>query len=76
MMVDQLQSTNQRPRSWPELRLVSMGFHECFMHIKYSATSAKFHFFMKPLGERRKEFHHGETFGHSFTYVGNCVKPH
>jgi hypothetical protein len=31
---------------------------------------------MKPLGERRKEFHHGETFGHSFTCVGNCVKPH
>jgi hypothetical protein len=26
---------------------------------------------MKPLGERRKEFHHGETFVHSFTCVGN-----
>jgi hypothetical protein len=35
-----------------------------------------FTFCMKPLGERRKEFHHGETFGHSFTCVGNCVKPH
>jgi hypothetical protein len=35
-----------------------------------------FTFCMKPLGERRKEFHHGETFGHSFTWVGNCVKPH
>jgi hypothetical protein len=23
------------------------GFHECFMHIKYNATSAKFHFFIK-----------------------------
>jgi hypothetical protein len=46
------------------------------MHIKYSATSAKyFTFCMKPLGEREKEFHHGETFGHSFTCVGNCVKP-
>jgi hypothetical protein len=51
------------------------GFHECFMHIKCNATLAKFHFLHETLGERRKEFHHGETFGHSFTWVGNCVKP-
>jgi hypothetical protein len=31
---------------------------------------------MKSLGERRKDFHHVETFGHSFTCVRNCVKPH
>jgi hypothetical protein len=35
-----------------------------------------FTFCMKPLGERMKEFHHGETFWHSFTCVGNCVKSH
>jgi hypothetical protein len=35
----------------------------------------KFTFYMKPLGERRIEFHHGETFGHSLTCVGNCVNP-
>jgi hypothetical protein len=34
-----------------------------------------FTFCMKPLGKRRKEFHHGESFVHSFTCVGNCVKP-
>jgi hypothetical protein len=45
------------------LRPVSMGFHECFMHTKYSATSAKFHFLHETFRERRKVFHHGETFG-------------
>jgi hypothetical protein len=37
-----------------------MGFHECFMHIKYSATSAKFHFLHETLSERE---------GKSFTMV-------
>jgi hypothetical protein len=36
------------------IRPVSMGFHECFMHIKYSATSAKFHFLHETL-RREKE---------------------
>jgi hypothetical protein len=35
-------------------RPVSIGFHECFMHIKYSATSAKFHFLHETL-RREKE---------------------
>jgi hypothetical protein len=30
------------------------GFHECFMHIKYSVTSAKFHFLHETL-RREKE---------------------
>jgi hypothetical protein len=28
---------------------VPMGFHECFIHIKYSATSTKFHFLHETL---------------------------
>jgi hypothetical protein len=35
-------------------RPVSMGFHECFMHIKYSITSVKFHFLHETL-RREKE---------------------
>jgi hypothetical protein len=31
-----------------------MGFHEYFMHIKYNATSAKFHFLDETL-RREKE---------------------
>jgi hypothetical protein len=30
------------------------GFHECFIHIKYNATSAKFHFLHETL-RREKE---------------------
>jgi hypothetical protein len=37
-----------------EIRPVSMGFHDCFMHIKYSATSSKFHFLYETL-RREKE---------------------
>jgi hypothetical protein len=36
------------------IRPVSMGFHECFMHIEYSATSAKFYFLHETL-RREKE---------------------
>jgi hypothetical protein len=36
------------------VRPVSMGFYECFMHIKYSVTLAKFHFLHETL-RREKE---------------------
>jgi hypothetical protein len=36
------------------VRPVSMGFHECFMHIEYNATSAKFYFLHETL-RREKE---------------------
>jgi hypothetical protein len=41
-------------RALAVLRPVSMGFHECFIHIKYSVTSAKFHFLHETL-KREKE---------------------
>jgi hypothetical protein len=56
------------------LRPVSMGFStSCTLNT--APHQQNFTFYMKLLGERRKEFHHGETSGHSFTCVRNCVKP-
>jgi hypothetical protein len=33
-----------------------MGFHECFMHVKYSVTSAKFHFLHETFRREGKSF--------------------
>jgi hypothetical protein len=33
-----------------------MGVNECFMHIKYSTTSAKFHFALNPEEREGKSF--------------------
>jgi hypothetical protein len=52
------------------------GFMSVSCTLNTAPHQQNFTFCMKPLGERRKEFHHGETFGHSFTCVGNRVKPH
>jgi hypothetical protein len=51
------------------------GFMSVSSILNAAPHQRNFTFCMKPLGKRRKEFHHGETFGHSFTCVGNCVKP-
>jgi hypothetical protein len=51
------------------------GFISVSCTLNIAPHQQNFTFCMKPLGERKKEFHHGETFGHSFTCVGNCVKP-
>jgi hypothetical protein len=51
------------------------GFMSVSCTLNTAPHQQNFTFCMKPLGERSKEFHHGETFGHSFTCVENCVKP-
>jgi hypothetical protein len=40
---------------WWLIRPVLMGFHKCFMHIKYNTTLAKFHFFLHETLRREKE---------------------
>jgi hypothetical protein len=69
--------TNFNFHMWDFLSLMQSqcGFMSVSCTLNTVTHQQNFTFCMKPLGERRKEFHYGETFWHSFMRWKLCETP-